>query len=121
MKIGQKKPKNKLASVQIPPDPVGSRPNRKLQPEKGRYVSLWMVLMLFFFLEALGYVWCRVQCVNTGFIIDRETKRYQHLVKTRNLLKVEHALLKSPERIETIARTRLDLTLPDADQTLILP
>jgi cell division protein FtsL len=77
--------------------------------------------MAFFFVEALFYAWCRVQCVNAGYGIDRQTRRHQALLKERNTMKIELARLKSPERIETIARTRLGLVMPDGQQMVILP
>lgn len=126
MIIKKKTPKKTPAKMPEKPAPAtdpaaGGRPNRKLRPELGRYALIWMVLMAAFFAESLGYVWCRVQCVHTAFVIDKETRRHQELVRTRNLLKVEHAVLKSPERIEAIAREKLELVRPSAEQTVVLP
>lgn len=95
--------------------------NRKVRPGGKRMTGLWIVLMVLFFVEALFYAWCRVQCVNVGYGIDRETRRYQALLKERSTLKIELARLKSPERIESIARTRLGLVMPEAQQTVTLP
>ena len=95
--------------------------NRKTRPLRKTATGLWIVLMALFFAEALFYAWCRVQCVNTGYGIDTETRRHQALLKERNTLKIELARLKSPERIETIARTRLGLIMPNAQQTVTLP
>jgi cell division protein FtsL len=99
------------------PDSTG---NRKRRPPRQTLTGLWIALMLLFFAEALVYAWCRVQCVNAGYGIDHETRRHRALVAARNNLKIELARLKAPERIETIARTRLGLTMPDAQQTVIL-
>ncbi len=95
--------------------------NRKVRPPRKTMTGLWIVLMAFFFVEALFYAWCRVQCVNAGYGIDRETRRHQTLLKARNTMRIELARLKSPERIETIARTRLGLVMPEAQQTVTLP
>jgi cell division protein FtsL len=92
-----------------------------VRPVKKTRTGLWLVLMVLFFIEALFYAWCRVQCVNTGYALDRQTHRRQALLKARNTLNIELARLKSPERIETIARTRLGLNMPDAQQTIGLP
>jgi cell division protein FtsL len=100
------------------PDSAG---NRKVRPPGKTMTSLWIVLMVLFFVEALFYAWCRVQCVNAGYGIDRENRRHQALLKERNTLKIELARLKSPERIETIARTRLGLIMPDSQHTIALP
>lgn len=95
--------------------------NRKVRPPRKIQTSIWLVLMVLFFVQALFYAWCRVQCVNAGYGIDRETRRRQALNKERNTLNIEMARLKSPERIETIARTRLGLVKPEAQQTVTLP
>ena len=82
---------------------------------------LWVAFLILFFAEGLFYAWCRVQCVNAGYGIDRAARRHLALIKERNTMKIELARLKSPERIETIARTRLGLVMPDGQQTVILP
>lgn len=99
----------------------GSRRNRRLRPPRKTMTGLWIVLMVLFFVEALFYAWCRVQCVNAGYGIDRENRRHQSLLKERNTLRIELARLKLPERIETIARTRLGLVMPDVQQKVMLP
>jgi cell division protein FtsL len=83
--------------------------------------GLWIALMALFFLHGLFYVWCRVQCTNIGYAIERETSRHETLLKVRSTLNIELARLKSPERIETIARSRLGLIMPDAQRTVTLP
>ncbi|WP_372681842.1 hypothetical protein [Desulfosarcina sp.] len=99
----------------------GSSRNRRLRPARKTMTGLWIVLMVLFFVEALFYAWCRVQCVNAGYGIDRENSRHQALVRERNTLRIELARLKSPERIETIARSRLGLVMPDVQQKVMLP
>jgi cell division protein FtsL len=95
--------------------------NRKVRPVKPFRTGLCLVLMALFFMEALLYAWSRVQCVDAGYGLNRETHRRQALLKERNTLNIELARLKSPERIETIAKTRLGLNMPDAQQTVSLP
>ena len=95
--------------------------NRKVRPARKTKAGIWLIVMMLFFVQALFYAWCRVQCVNAGYGIDREQRRRQALIKERNTLNIEMARLKSPDRIETIARTRLDLVKPDAQQTVTLP
>jgi cell division protein FtsL len=94
--------------------------NRKVQPYRKTIMTIWILVMMLFFVEALLYAWCRVQCTNVGYAIDTETLRHQELIKARNTMKIELARLKSPQRIETIARTRLGLTMPTSQQTVTL-
>lgn len=95
--------------------------NRRVQPFRQRLTGVWIVLMVLFFIQALFYAWCRVQCVDAGYGIDQAHQRRQALIKERNTLNIEMARLKSPERIEQIARTRLGLVMPNAEQTVTLP
>ena len=95
--------------------------NRKVRPPSKTMTGLWIVLIVLFFAEALFYVWCRVQCVNVSYGIDRERGRRLVLLKERSTLNIELARLKSPARIETLARTRYGLVMPDAKQTVTLP
>jgi len=100
---------------------LNSPKNRKIRPPKKTMTRIWIVLMALFFAEALFYAWCRVQYVNAGYGIDRQTRRHQALLGERNTLNIELARLKSPDRIEAIARTRLELVRPDPQQTVRLP
>ena len=95
--------------------------NRKVMPPQKKHTGLWIMLMAFLFVEALLYAWCRVQCVNAGYGIDREMRKQAVLLKQRDTLNVEMARLKSPERIEAIARTQLGLVMPDSHQRVLLP
>lgn len=95
--------------------------NRRVQAPHKVMAGVWIVLMGLFFIQVLFYVWCRVQCVNAGYGIDQEMNRHQALLKERSTLNIELNWLKSPERIETIARSRLGLVMPDAKQTVRLP
>ena len=100
---------------------AGAPANRKRRPQRKSRTALWIVVMICFFAQALLYAWCRVQCVNAGYGIDKQTRRHQALLRDRNTLKIEWARLKSPDRIETIARNQLGLTMPGAHQTVMLP
>jgi len=95
--------------------------NRKVRPPRKVNTGLWIMLMILLFAEALFYAWCRVQCVNAGYGIDQQMRQRQALLKQRNTLNIELARLKSPERIEAIARTRLGLVMPDSHQRVMLP
>jgi len=88
---------------------------------RSRRILLWTTLLVVFIAEMLFYTWCRVQCTHIGYQITAADKTRQNLITLQNQLKIELAHLKSPERIETVARNRLGLTLPGPEQTLVLP
>ena len=77
--------------------------------------------MLFFIAELFLYTWCRVQSIRIGYEIPKEVDHIQSLLTLQNNFKIELASLKSPERIEKIARQQLGLTTPTAEQVFIIP
>jgi len=86
-----------------------------------RRILLWTTLLVVFMVELLFYTWCRVQCTRIGYEITEADKTRQNLITMQNQLKIELAHLKSPERIENIARNRLGLTMPRPEQTVVVP
>ena len=88
---------------------------------KSRPTVVWMFLMAIFIMELLFYTWCRVQNVNHGYEISKETQARRQLTAYQNNLKIELARLKSPDRIAKIAREQLGMMMPSTDRTIVLP
>jgi cell division protein FtsB len=93
----------------------------KKSTRRARLIRIWICLMALFLGELLLYTWCRVQCVRVGYAISAQHNIQQRLLMRRNRLKIELAHLKSPERIESIARRKMGLTAPRPEQVIILP
>lgn len=96
----------------------------KKDTEKNRNnkaVMVWLVIMAVFIAELLLYTWCRVQYVRIGYEISNATKSHSNLLTLRRNLKIELAHLKSPERIEKIAKQQLGLITPTPKQILTIP
>ncbi len=64
---------------------------------------------------ALAYVWTRVQVLETGYVLRNLEMEKQRLKEENRSLLVEAATLRSPQRLEKIART-LDLERPTEQQ-----
>jgi cell division protein FtsL len=78
--------------------------------------------MLFLFMgELFFYTWCRVNNVGLGYEVASETDKKVKLLAYQENLKIELARLKSPERIARIATEQLGLSMPRADQTIVIP
>lgn len=92
-----------------------SRPGRRKQ------VMIWALVLSLVITELLFYTWCRVQCVNTGYLIAQESRKQHELTKFQNNLKIELARLKAPETISRIARNKLSLAMPDPQQIVVVP
>jgi len=80
-----------------------------------------MVVMFVFIAELLFYTWCRVQNVQHGYEISRETHSQKQLLAYQNKLKIELTRLKSPDRIAQIAKQQLGLIMPTTDKTIMIP
>jgi cell division protein FtsL len=88
--------------------------------KKNNQTIIWSILVLVFVAELFLYTWCRVQCMQAGFDISRESAKHQMLTDTRYRLKIELESLKSPERIARIARDRFGLEAPKPEQIIII-
>ncbi len=93
----------------------------KERRRKQRSGLIWVVLLALFVGELLFYTWCRVQCVQTGYDITRETRKQKELVALQNSLDIELARLKAPENISRIARNQLALGMPEPQQIILMP
>ncbi len=88
---------------------------------KLKVTGTWLFLMLIFIAELLSYTWCRVQCVGVGYEISKESDSYRNLIALQNNLKIELAHLKSPKRIEKIAKEQLGLIVPTPKHIILIP
>lgn len=89
--------------------------------QRRRFTGVWFAILLMFLGELFFYTWCRVNNVRLGYEVAGETEKKGQLQAYQNNLEIELARLKSPERIARIARKQLGLTMPKADQTIIMP
>ena len=69
---------------------------------------------------ALIYVWSHIHMMELEYQIAAETSRKEQLLEEQRKLKVEYATLKSPQRIEAIAREKLQMTYPERDQVILV-
>jgi cell division protein FtsL len=94
--------------------PAPVTPSRLRFPSTAR---VWVPALAFMLLgvmgAALGHVWVRLQQIQTGYALSQERREARALAETQKRLRLEAAVLKQPQRIERIARTRLGMTAPD--------
>jgi len=84
-------------------------------------LPIWALVMVFFLGEVYFYTWCRVQCTQVGYEINRAADHRQQLQGTQSSLKIELERLKSPQRIARYAREKLGLEMPNRAQIIIMP
>jgi len=106
-------------NASIKPQP---RSRKRPSKDKGSYGPLLyiIVLMVFFVPGVLVYIWLNVQTTNLSYDIARAQKQKQELLEINKKLRIQLANLKSPERIEGVALTKLGLRPPERGQIELL-
>ena len=91
---------------------------RKQQSRRIDLSSLGVGLLIL--LGGLFYVWQHIQAVRLGYEIEQLKKGRAALVQRERELTLEIAGLKSPKRIEEVARGRLGFITPAPGQIVIV-
>jgi cell division protein FtsL len=82
--------------------------------------STWVFIASVLMAVALLYVWSHIHMTELEYQIARELSSREQITEEQTKLKVELATLKSPQRIETIAREKLQMTYPEREQVIML-
>jgi cell division protein FtsL len=82
--------------------------------------STWIFIASILMAVALIYVWSHIHMTELEYQIARELSSREILIEEQSKLKVELATLKSPQRIETIARNKLQMVYPEREQVIML-
>jgi cell division protein FtsL len=94
------------------------RPQEKTPSSAG--YSTWIFIASILMAVALLYVWSHIHMTELEYQIARELSNREQLLEEQTKLKVELATLKSPGRIETIAREKLQMTFPGREQVILI-
>jgi len=98
--------------------PNGTEQEKKTAPKLKYSVFLFVVFVLM--LVAITYVWSHIQMTRLEYHIAEEMTGKELLLEEQRKLKLEYATLKSPQRIEAIAKNSLNLSYPDRDQVIMI-
>ena len=82
--------------------------------------STWIFIASVLMAVALLYVWSHIHMTELEYQIARELSSREQITEEQTKLKVELATLRSPRRIETIAREKLQMTYPERKQVIVL-
>jgi cell division protein FtsL len=69
---------------------------------------------------ALFHLWIRTCVTERGYQISRLSSEYRDLARERESLQIKAAELKSPQRIEELAREKLGMGPPPVDRVVVL-
>ncbi|MBW1980852.1 MAG: cell division protein FtsL [Deltaproteobacteria bacterium] len=84
-------------------------------------MGLILLLLLWALASGFGYVWCRMKVVDLGYRLAAAHRTHSRLVDDNKKLSLELARLRSPERVEQVALSRLGLSRPNKNQIVVLP
>ena len=68
----------------------------------------------------LLHAWVRTRVTEQGYALSRLSAEYRDLTREHESLQLKAAELRSPQRIEELARTRLSMGAPSIDRVVVL-
>jgi cell division protein FtsL len=83
-----------------------------------RFFPLWTIPVLILF--AFTTVWLRLTVVHTTYELDQANKTLHNLKLESEKLELKVAQLRSPRRLEALARQKFKLNPPTADRIIQL-
>ena len=95
-----------------------SRLVREVDVEHRRECLSLLGLGVLVFLFVLLFACQHFQCVRYGYQVEQLKAEYATLEEQNHRLRLEQAALADPERIDTLARTRLGMVTPSPQQVI---
>lgn len=83
-----------------------------------RWIPSWAIPVLILF--ATGTVWLRLAIIRTTYSIGQTDREIDRARQEREILQLKVAALRSPRRLEVLARTKFGLAQPRGDQVIYL-
>lgn len=85
---------------------------------RNRWIPLWVIPALVTL--AIGTVWLRLLIVRTTYAINQAESKDRVLRQEREDMQLKVTALRSPRRLEGIAKSRFGLGIPRSDQVIHL-
>ena len=85
---------------------------------RSRWMPIWVIPVLV--LLAIGTVWLRLAIVRTTYAINQAEHAEHGLRQEREDLELKVTALRSPRRLESIAKSKFGLGIPRSDQVIHL-
>lgn len=93
---------------------------RKSLELRRRHIRQIIILFVIAMGFSLLFVWTRIRVIQLGYEVSRMRKATADLLEQKNLLEAEVASLRSPERIEKIAREHFGMRLPQGNEIIFV-
>ena len=81
-------------------------------------MPLWVVPVMI--VMAIGTVWLRLSMIRTTYAIDQADQTIRNLQQEQEKMNLKVTGLRSPRRLEVLARTKFGLSRPRSDQVIHL-
>ncbi len=81
-----------------------------------KWVPFWVVPLLVVF--ATGTVWVRLALIRMTYKIGQINREMDHIRQNREIFQLKLAALRSPRRLEVLARTKFGFSKPRTDQVV---
>jgi len=91
---------------------------REVDVERRRECFSLLGLGVLVFLSVLLFAWQHFQCVRDGYRVEQLKTERAGLEEWNHQLRLEQASLADPQRIDTLARTRLGMVSPRPQQVI---
>ncbi len=85
-----------------------------------KFIKKWAVWFIIATVLGLFYVWSRVQVVRLGYDVSKLKAEAETLNKQASNLELEIARLKSPARLEDVAKNMVKMKVPSAEQIILV-
>jgi len=83
-----------------------------------RWIPLWVLPLVV--LVAAGTIWLRLKIVSMTYEVDQTQKMIRNALQDVERLELDVARLRSPRRLEALARMRFGLVPPRSNQVIHL-
>lgn len=93
---------------------------KKSVQRRARVVRRGVVVAAIVILLALTFVWTRVRVIQLGYEVSQLNRVVGDLLKQKNRLEVEVAKLKSPDRLEVLAKDQFHMRLPMGEEIVFV-
>lgn len=97
-----------------------SRVVKEMDFKRNLELGIWLGMAFVLFGALLIHAWMRIQIRQTGYQIETVRAEREAVLGENHLLLAERAALRSPQRIDTLARAHLGLTNPLQQQLIVL-
>jgi cell division protein FtsL len=92
------------------------RRRKKKKPMPLPFITLTILLIS----SLIFLVWSRIQVTQLGYRISQASHEQEQLLQKNSELKIEEASLKTPARIEDLAKNQLGLINPEPHQKVFV-